>query len=104
MVTTTAEGAAIGTAVGAASGHLGGGSVIGLGAGAAAGLIGVLVSRGPDATLDRGATVEMVLDRPLSFSRADLDFAGAPVAAALPEGTPRAAPKSSTLGRGPFPF
>jgi hypothetical protein len=104
VVTTTAEGAAIGTAVGAASGHLGGGSVIGLGAGAAAGLIGVLASRGPDATLDRGATVEMVLDRPLSFSRADLDLTGAPAAAALPEGTPRPATKSTGLGHGPFPF
>jgi type IV secretion system protein VirB10 len=103
VVTTTAEGAAIGTAVGAASGHLGGGSVIGLGAGAAAGLIGVLASRGPDATLDRGSTVEMVLDRPLSFSRADLDFAGAPAAAALPEGTPRTTTTPpGWLGRTPF--
>jgi type IV secretion system protein VirB10 len=104
VVTTTAEGAAIGTAVGAASGHLGGGSVIGLGTGAAAGLIGVLASRGPDATLDRGATVEMVLDRPLSFSQADLDFAGAPVSAALPDGTPRTTNKNTGLGRGPLPF
>jgi hypothetical protein len=104
VVTTTAEGAAIGTAVGAASGHLGGGSVIGLGAGAAAGLIGVLASRGPDATLDRGSTVEMVLDRPLSFSPADLDFAGAPASAALPEGTPRPATKNTALGRSPLPF
>jgi type IV secretion system protein VirB10 len=104
VVTTTAEGAAIGTAVGAASGHLGGGSVIGLGAGAAAGLIGVLASRGPDATLDRGSTVEMVLDRPLSFSRADLDFAGTPASAALPEGTPRPATKTTGFGRSPLPF
>ncbi|HMF78066.1 MAG TPA: hypothetical protein VK604_20585 [Bryobacteraceae bacterium] len=101
VVTTTAGGAAIGTAVGAASGHLGGGSVIGLGAGAAAGLIGVLAARGPDATLDRGSTVEMVLDRPLSFSRADLDSTGAPPSAALPDGTPRAATKN-TGWRTPF--
>jgi type IV secretion system protein VirB10 len=104
VVTTTAEGAAIGTAVGAASGHLGGGSVIGLGTGAAAGLIGVFASRGPDATLDRGTTVEMVLDRPLSFSKADLDFSGAPPTAALPEGAPRPTTKNTGLGRGPLPF
>lgn len=104
VVTTTAEGAAIGTAVGAASGHLGGGSVIGLGAGAAAGLIGVLTTRGPDATLDRGSTVEMVLDRPLSFSRADLDLTGAPAAAALPDGTPRNTTKNSNSWPGRIPF
>jgi hypothetical protein len=101
VATTTAEGAAIGTAVGAASGHLGGGSLIGLGAGAAAGLIGVLSSRGPDAVLDRGSTVEMVLDRPLSFTNSDLDLTGSPAAAALPEGTRRVIPASAT-GHTPF--
>ncbi len=104
VVTTTAEGAAIGTAVGAATGHLGGGSVIGLGAGAAAGLIGVLATRGPEATLDRGSTVEMVLDRPLTFNKADLDLTGAPAAAALPEGTPRATKTTTTGWPGRVPF
>lgn len=46
----------------------GSGAAIGAGIGAAAGLIGVLVTRGPDAVLAKGSTVEMILDRPLSFS------------------------------------
>jgi type IV secretion system protein VirB10 len=103
VVTTTAEGAAIGTAVGAASGHLGGGSLVGLGAGATAGLIGVLVSRGPDATLSRGSTVEMVLDRPLTYSAADLDLSKAPPHAALSEGNAPAAPqRKGWTPRAPF--
>jgi type IV secretion system protein VirB10 len=76
VLRTTAEGAAIGTAVGAASGHIGGGSVIGLATGAAGGLIAVLASRGPDAMLQRGSTVEMILDRPLVFDPAELSGAG----------------------------
>jgi len=87
VIGTTAEGAAIGTGIGAAAGHLGGGSLIGLGAGATGGLIGVLASRGPDATLPRGSTVEMVLDRPLVYEPAELNLAGAPPHAALSEGT-----------------
>jgi hypothetical protein len=78
VVGTTAAGAGIGTGIGAATGHLGGGSLIGLGGGAVAGLATVLLSRGPDATLLRGSTVEMVLDRGLTFSAADLDFSTAP--------------------------
>ncbi len=95
VIGTTAAGGAIGTSVGAATGHLGGGSAIGLGAGAAAGLIGVLLTRGPEATLDKGSTVEMVLDRPLTFTSDDLDFSKAPPRAALSDGPPPAAPQKS---------
>ena len=52
------------------------GAGIGAAAGAAAGLIGVLVTRGPDAVLSRGTTVEMVLDRSISFTESELNFAG----------------------------
>lgn len=86
VIRTTAEGAGIGTAVGAAAGHIGSGSLIGLGAGAAGGLIGVLASRGPDATLPRGSTVEMVLDRPLIYNVSELDQSNAPQHAPLSEG------------------
>jgi type IV secretion system protein VirB10 len=72
VIRTTAEGAAIGTAVGAAAGHIGGGGLIGVASGAAGGLIGVLASHGPDAVLQRGSTVEMVLDRPLVFDSAEV--------------------------------
>jgi len=69
---TTAAGAGIGTIAGAASGHTGMGAGIGAAAGAAAGLAGVLGSRGPDVVLPAGTTVELVLDRDLQFSTAEL--------------------------------
>jgi type IV secretion system protein VirB10 len=69
-----AAGASIGTVAGAASGHYGMGAGIGAAAGAAAGMIGVLSSRGPDAVLARGSTLEMVLDRPISFNESELNF------------------------------
>lgn len=51
-----------GTVIGAgAAGHAGMGGGIGAGAGAAAGLLGVLMTRGPEAVLTKGSTVEMVL-------------------------------------------
>jgi type IV secretion system protein VirB10 len=36
----------------------------------------VLLSRGPDATLAKGSSLEMVLDRPLQFKASELDFGG----------------------------
>jgi len=39
--------------------------------------MGVLLSRGPDAVLARGTTMEMVTDRPLEFNTADIDFRNA---------------------------
>jgi type IV secretion system protein VirB10 len=69
-------GASIGVIAGSAAGHTGMGAGIGAAAGAAAGLVGVLATRGPDAVLARGSTVEMVLDRPVTFSDSDLQFGG----------------------------
>lgn len=68
------EAAAWGTMIGGVAGRSGMGAGIGAAAGAAAGLAGVLLSRGPDAILERGSTVEMVLDRTLKFT--DQDIAG----------------------------
>ena len=62
------SGTVIGSGAGALAGNIGRGAGIGGAAGAAAGLVGTLLTRGPDATLTRGSTVEMVLDRPLTFS------------------------------------
>jgi len=67
-------GATIGGLAGAAAGHAGMGAGIGAAAGATAGLVGVLLTRGPEAVLAKGTTMEMVLDRPLQFTAADLDF------------------------------
>jgi len=67
-------GASIGVIAGSAAGHAGMGAGIGAAAGAAAGLIGVLATRGPDAVLAKGSTVEMVLDRSLTYAESELDF------------------------------
>jgi type IV secretion system protein VirB10 len=71
---TTAVGASVGAIAGSAMSHGGMGLGIGSGAGAAAGLIAVLSTRGPDAVLAKGDTVEMVLDRDLTFTDEDLSF------------------------------
>jgi hypothetical protein len=71
---TAASGASIGAIAGAAAGHAGLGAGIGGAAGAAAGLAGVLLTRGPDAVLAKGSTVEMVLDRPLVFEANEVNF------------------------------
>jgi len=67
-------GATVGGLAGAAAGHAGLGAGLGAAAGATAGLMGVLLTRGPDAILAKGTTMEMVLDRPLQFNTAEIDF------------------------------
>jgi type IV secretion system protein VirB10 len=78
------------TGIGALGGMVarsGKGVGIGAAAGATAGLVGVLFSRGPDAILERGSTLEMVLDRELRFTSEELDFSSAaPPRRALTEG------------------
>lgn len=73
---TTAEGAGIGAGIGGIAGSAAGAPLKGVGigaaAGAAAGLAGALSRHKPDATLPRGSTVEMVLDRDLRYQRAEL--------------------------------
>jgi type IV secretion system protein VirB10 len=73
---TAAMGAGIGglAGIGRAPGM---GAGIGAAAGATAGLIGVLVTRGPDAVLAKGTTVEMVLDRVVTYQDSELDFSNA---------------------------
>lgn len=76
-----AETATTGAAVGGLAGigrAPGLGAGIGAAAGAAVGIIGVLVTRGPDAVLAKGTTVEMVLDRQLSYEDAELNFTNLP--------------------------
>jgi hypothetical protein len=72
---TAASAASIGAIAGSAAGHAGLGAGIGGAAGAAAGLAGVLLTRGPDAVLAKGSTVEMVLDRALVFDSDEVNFA-----------------------------
>ncbi len=69
----------MGGLIGAASGSAGMGAGIGAAAGAAAGLMGVLFTRGPDAVLAKGTTLEMVLDRQVTFDETELDFSNSPM-------------------------
>src|SRR5713101_10108091 len=66
---TTAAGAGIGAIAGRAKG-LG----IGAGIGAAAGLAAVLLTRGPEAELPRGSTLDVVLERDLSLDASQIQF------------------------------
>ncbi|HYO83571.1 MAG TPA: hypothetical protein VES20_19370 [Bryobacteraceae bacterium] len=68
----TAAGASVGAIAGSVAGRSGMGLGVGAGAGAAAGLVGVLLSRGPDVVLRQGTTIEMVLDRELTFELSEL--------------------------------
>jgi type IV secretion system protein VirB10 len=70
----TAIGTSVGTIAGAAGGRTGMGLGLGAAAGAAAGLAGVLFSRGPDAMLEKGTQLDMVLDRDLFFSELEMTF------------------------------
>ena len=73
---TAAEGAGIGAAVGGVAGSAEGHALKGVGIGALAGAAGGLalarVRHRPDAVLPEGTTVEMVLDRDLVFTAAEL--------------------------------
>lgn len=77
-----ARAAEMGTMVGGVAGAVGGRPLTGIaggaGAGAAAGLLGVLLTRGPDVVLAKGSVVEMLLDRQLLYDEKELDFSGSP--------------------------
>jgi hypothetical protein len=66
---TTATGAGIGAIAGRAKG-LG----IGAGVGALAGLGAVLLTRGPDAELPRGSTLDVVLEHELALDKSEIQF------------------------------
>lgn len=71
VLATTAGGAYIGTLAGAInSGAPGKGAAIGGGAGLLVGLAVVLLTRGPEAELPRGTTLDVVFDRPLMLDTA----------------------------------
>ena len=83
VVGTTIAGTAVGTGVGAMAGNAGRGAGIGTMAGAAAGLMAVFLTRGPDAELPRGSTVDAMLDRPLYLDAAQINFTEPGPASAL---------------------
>jgi hypothetical protein len=69
VATTTAAGAGIGAIAGGAKG-----AGIGAGIGGAAGLAAVLLSRGPEAQLPRGSTLDLQLERDLTLSADQIHY------------------------------
>jgi type IV secretion system protein VirB10 len=104
---TTAAGTSIGAIAGAAGGRTGLGLGVGAAAGAAAGLIGVLASRGPEAILEKGTQLDMVLDRDLEFSEEEATFSDALRGPQRGDTGPGPDPnrnKRTTRGLGRYPF
>lgn len=89
---TIIEGGAIGAGIGGLAAQSGKGAGIGAGVGAAAGLIAVLLTRGPDAELPRGSTVEAVLTQPMVLD-ADKDHFSTPGEASTLPGPPNREPQ-----------
>jgi hypothetical protein len=91
VIKSTAAGAGIGGIAGGARG-----AGIGAGIGAAAGLGAVLLSRGPDAELPRGSTVEAVIDRSI-FLQADKVQFTSPGQASTLAGPPNREPQRNKI-------
>ena len=74
--------------------------------GAAGGVIGVLLTRGPDAVLTKGTTVDMVLDRRLEFDDCELQFASTSTASHFSQAAEPAPAKKESPNRRlwPLPF
>ena len=72
VATTTGAGTAVGGIAGGAAGHPIAGLGIGAAAGAGAGLASVLLTKRPEVVLPQGTTLEMILDRDLHYTSAEL--------------------------------
>jgi hypothetical protein len=97
---TGASGGLIGAGLGGENGHMGEGAAIGAGAGVAAGVMLALLTRGPEATLPKGSTIEMVLDRPISFTPQELVSPNSPTPANFTDGSGPANPAQKSGGVG----
>ena len=98
VIRSTEIGTGVGAGVGAAAGHVGEGAGIGAGVGLATGLAAVLLTRGPDAELPRGSTVEAVISRPIFLDADKVQFTGPGQASAL------AGPSNREPQRSRIPF
>jgi len=98
VIRTTEAGTGIGAGVGAASGNIGRGVGIGAGVGALAGLGAVLLTRGPEAELPRGSTLEAVIDRSIYLDADKVQFTSPGQASTL------AGPPNRENSRSPLPI
>src|SRR6202041_44424 len=80
---TIAKTTAAGAGIGGLATRTGTGVGIGAAAGAAVGLAAVLLTRGPDAEMPRGSTVEAVIDRSLYLDADKVQFTGPGQASSL---------------------
>src|ERR1700685_790298 len=80
---TIAKTTAAGAGIGGLATRTGTGVGMGAAAGAAAGLAAVLLTRGPDAEMPRGSTVEAVIDRSLYLDADKVQFTGPGQASSL---------------------
>ena len=96
VIRSTEAGTGIGAGVGAAAGNIGKGVGIGAGIGAVAGLGAVLLTRGPDAELPRGSTLEAVIERPIFLEADKVQFTGPGQASAL-AGPPNREPQRNRI-------
>jgi hypothetical protein len=95
-VATVAKTTAAGAGIGAIAGRTGSAAGIGAGIGAAAGLMTVLLSRGPEAEMPRGTTVEAVLNRPVQLDAEKINFTSPGQASVLP-GPPNREPQRNKV-------
>jgi hypothetical protein len=100
VIRSTVAGTAIGAGIGDAAGNIGKGAGIGAGIGAVAGLGAVLLTRGPDATMPRGSTLEAVIDRPIYLDADKVQFTSPGQASTL-AGPPNRSYRQNHL---PIPF
>jgi hypothetical protein len=73
-VGTVADTTIAGAGIGAIATRTGTGAAMGAGIGAAAGLLAVLLTRGPEAELPRGTTLDVVMNRPLYLLSEKINF------------------------------
>ncbi|MBZ5528631.1 MAG: TrbI/VirB10 family protein [Acidobacteriia bacterium] len=101
VATTTAQGAS----VGAIAGRSAKGAGIGAGLGAAAGLAAVLLTRGPEAQLPRGSSIDVVLEHSLTLNVDQLHFdENAPASRPDPQPNRRQSANRPVRRRLPMPF
>lgn len=96
-VGTIASDTGAGAGIGAIASRTPSGAGIGAGIGAAVGLATVLLTRGPDAVLPRGSTLDAVLDHTIMLDASKVDFKSPGQATALPGPPNRGSTRGSRI-------